>query len=121
MSRFTQKREKVYKNVMNIYKNRDQLLKKTSTNVILVFMFFLLSHILFLQRYDFLSNEFLNNYLYLVIVNMLIILISSAVTTGKEIRTVYVIILICMFIFLIIYSLFLVLLSGLAKAHINGY
>lgn len=64
--------------MMNIYKIRDQLLKKNSTNVILVFMFFVLSHILFLQRYDFLSND-LNNYLYLLIINMLIILISSAV------------------------------------------
>lgn len=121
MSRFTQKREKVYKNMMNIYKNRDQLLKKTSTNVVLVLTFFVLSHILFLQLYDFLSNEFLNSYSYLLIINMLIILISSAIIRDKVVRAIYIIVIVFIFIFSIIYSIFLVLLSGLAKVYINGY
>jgi len=107
--------------MVNIYKNRDRLLKKNSTNVVLVFMFFVLSHILFLQIYDFLSNEFLNSYSYLLIINMLIILISSAIIKDKGIRTIYIIAIVFIFIFIIIYSILLVFLSGLAKVYINGY
>jgi len=106
--------------MMNIYKNRDKILRNSTTTLFLVCAFFVHSHILFVLHYGFFTNSCLENYHYLLIVNMFIALVSALVSTDKSIKTMCVMILVCTFIFLIIYSVFLIWLTGLAKAFSHG-
>jgi hypothetical protein len=106
--------------MINIYKNRDKILRNSTTTLLLVCTFFVLSHILFLLHYGFFTNNCLENYHYLLIVNMFVALVSALVSTDKSIKIVCVVILVCTFIFLIIYSVFFIWLTGLAKAFTHG-
>lgn len=44
-----------------------EILQKTSTTVIILNVLFVLSHVFFLQQHEFLSNDFFENYHYLII------------------------------------------------------
>ncbi|WP_411812664.1 hypothetical protein ACLB9Y_06395 [Chryseobacterium scophthalmum] len=97
-----------------------EILQKTSTTVIILNVLFVLSHVFFLQQHEFLSNDFFENYHYLIVLNMILMFITVALSNNKAVRIAYSIVLIFLLIFLIIFYFFVLWMTGLAKAFTHG-
>jgi len=97
-----------------------EILQKTSTTVIILNVLLVLSHVFFLQQNEFLSNDFLKNYHYLIILNMILMFITVALSNNKALRIAYIIVLIFLLIFLIIFYFFVLWMTGLAKGFTHG-
>ncbi len=90
--------------------------KNPNALAILVCIFFVISHILFLIINGFLTNEFFDTYHYLVLLNLFVILLGVIFSKAGITRILLLVFFFSVLIFLILYGVFAVWVISLAGA-----
>lgn len=80
-------------------------LDKPFITVLLVIIIFFLSHVFFIQLFDIWSDEFFNNYKYLLLFNILINFFSIFFISDKSIKLVFILYCIGLVIFLVLFEI----------------
>jgi len=95
-------------------------LSKSNTTAFLLVAVFVLSNIFFLNRYGLFTNDFFENYHYLIMALIVLGFTSLFITDNKSLRIIFIIVSIFLFLFLIVFMGFTMWLTGMAKAFSHG-
>lgn len=77
-----------------------EILQNSLTSIILLFFIFILSHIFFIQQYGFLENNFSDNYIYLIVLNIILILITAFTLKEQVLQVLLIIDIVVLIVFL---------------------